>query len=58
MTQAARKVSHPIMIIILTWASVRSWGTPLTSISLIVEVILSRVAIVSLHYNIIYKLYK
>ena len=49
MTHAARKVSHPMVIIILTWYSVSLCSRPLTSISLMWGVILSRVAIVSLH---------
>ena len=46
--QAARKEIHPMMIIILTWCSVSTWGRPLTSISFMLGVTLARVDIVSL----------
>ena len=45
-----------MVIIILTWYSVSTWGAPLTSISLMLGVILARVDIVSL--KTIYFLYK
>ena len=48
-SQAARKVIHPIVINSLTWCSVSTWGAPLTSISLMSGVTLARVDIVSLN---------
>ena len=54
-SQAARKVTHPMVIIILTWCAVSTWGAPFTSISLMLGVILARVDTVSL--KTIYFLY-